>query len=55
MGNDMLLNPTDRFLLNKGKKEANLNTAKNMIDEGFPIEEIIKLTGLTKEDILNLE
>ncbi|WP_407392337.1 hypothetical protein [Methanobrevibacter sp.] len=45
----MLLNPTDRFLLKKGK----LDVAKNMIKEGYSIEEIVKLTGLSKNDVLN--
>ena len=45
----MLLNPTDRFLLKKGK----LDVAKNMLGEGFPIEQIVRLTGLSEKDILN--
>ena len=57
----MLLNPTDRYLLKKGKLEGKIegkiegkcDVAQNMLDEGFPIEQVVKLTGLSKEDILN--
>ena len=45
----MLLNPTDRYLLKKGKCDV----AQNLLDEGFSIEQVVKLTGLSKEDILN--
>jgi len=45
----MLLNPTDRYLLKKGKCDV----ALNLLDEGFPIEKVVELTGLSKEDILN--
>ena len=45
----MLLNPTDRYLLKKGKCDV----AQNLLDEGFSIERVVKLTGLSKEDILN--
>ncbi|WP_296792112.1 hypothetical protein [uncultured Methanobrevibacter sp.] len=44
----MMLNPTDRYLLKKGKLEV----AKKLLAKGFQIEEIIELTDLTKEDIL---
>ena len=57
----MLLNPTDRYLLKKGKSEGKLegefegkrNVALNLLDDGFPIEKVVELTGLSKEDILN--
>ena len=64
----MLLNPTDRYLLKKGKLEGKIegkiegklegkiegkcDVAQNMLDEGFPIEQVVKLTGLSKEDIV---
>ena len=35
----------------KIKKENQLEIAKNMIEEKFPIEQIEKLTGLTKNEI----
>ena len=61
----MLLNPTDRYLLKKGKLEGKeegklegklegkCDVAQNLLNEGFPIEQVVKLTGLSKEDILN--
>ena len=53
----MLLNPTDRYLLKKGKSEGKFegkcDVAQNLLDEGFPIEQVVELTGLSKEDILN--
>ena len=52
----MMLNPTDRYLLkkgkNEGKREGKLEVAKKLLAKGFQIEEIIELTGLTKEDLL---
>jgi len=56
----MMLNPTDRYLLKKGKnegklegkREGKLEVAKKLLAKGFQIEEIIELTGLTKEDLL---
>ena len=38
----------------KGEKNAIIKTAKNLKDNGVPIEIIIKSTGLTKEDIESL-
>ncbi len=49
----MLLNPTDRYLLKKGKLEGKCDVAQNLLDDGFPIEKVVELTGLSKEDILN--
>ena len=49
----MLLNPTDRYLLKKGKFEGKCDVAQNLLDDGFPIEKVVELTGLSKEDILN--
>ena len=37
-----------------GKKEAKLEDAKKMLQEGINIETIIKVTGLKKEEILNI-
>jgi len=45
----IMLNPTDRYMLKKGK----LDVARNLLAEGFPIEKVVKFTGLSKEDILN--
>jgi len=53
----MMLNPTDRYLEKKGKLEGKLegkrDVARNLLDEGFSIEQVVKLTGLSKEAILN--
>ena len=38
----------------EGKRKAKLETAKNMLEEKIPLEIIIKVTGLTKEEILQL-
>ena len=38
---------------NCGEKKAKLETAKKMMEENIGIETIIKVTGLTKEEILN--
>ena len=56
-GINMLLNPTDRYLVKKGKlegkREGKCDVARNLLDEGFSIEQVVRLTGLSKEDILN--
>ena len=38
-----------------GKKEGKLEDAKKMLEEKIPIETIMKITGLTKEEIEKLE
>ena len=38
----------------KGEKNGLIKTAKNMIEENYTIEEIMKITKLNKETILNL-
>ena len=60
----MLINPVERYCVDKGRKEGRkegiqegmekgkLDVAKNLLSEGFPIDEVVKLTGLSKEDIL---
>ncbi|MDR6786660.1 putative transposase/invertase (TIGR01784 family), partial [Pedobacter africanus] len=40
--------------LKQGKHERSVELAHEMIAEGYAIEEIIKLTKLTKEEILSL-
>ena len=40
---------------NEGKREEKLEIAKEMLKEKMPIEIIIKLTKLTKEEIQNLK
>ena len=38
----------------KGIKKEKIKTAKNMILKNYPIEEIMEITHLNKETILNL-
>ena len=40
--------------MKEGLKEGNLATAKKMKEDGLPIEDIIKYTGLSEQEILNL-
>ncbi len=61
----MLLNPTDRYLLKRGRSEGRsegrsdgirdgkLEVAMNLLEEGFSIEKVVELTGLSERDILN--
>ena len=39
---------------NEGIKDEKLTTAKKMKVDGLPIEDIIKYTGLSEQEILNL-
>lgn len=39
--------------LKEGEKKARLETAKKMLEEKIPIEIIIKVTGLSKEEIMS--
>lgn len=39
----------------KSKREAKIETAKNMLLENIPISSIIKITGLSENTILNLK
>lgn len=48
----MLLNPTDRYLLKKGKMEGKLEVAKNLLADGHSIDYVVKISGLSKKDIL---
>ena len=41
--------------IEKGREEEKLETAKKMLKEGIKIDLIIKVTGLTKEEIENLK
>ena len=40
--------------LKEGKKEEKINTAKEMLKDNLPIEQISKYTGLTKKQIMML-
>ena len=50
--NIMLLNPVERYMEEKGIEIGKLEVAKNMLDEGFSIDKVVKITGLPKEDTL---
>ena len=39
--------------LKTGEKRAKIEIAKKMIEEGMPLEKVIKIIGLTKEEIIN--
>lgn len=39
--------------IEQGKREEKIKTAKKMLEKNIPIETIIELTELTKEEIMN--
>ena len=57
----MILNPVERYLNEKGRQEGiregirvgKLEVAGNLLDEGFVIGDVVRITGLSEEDILN--
>ena len=61
----MLLNPMDRYCEAKGRREGRRDgmkdgikrgkreTAKNMLKKGFDMGEVMEITGLSEEEILN--
>ena len=57
----MLINPRERYFKNQGIKEgreegredAKLEFALNLLNNGYSIDEAVKLTGLSEKDILN--
>ena len=55
--NKLILDPVVRYYKEKaiqeGFIEGQLMIAKLLVDNGFPIDEIVKASGLSKEDILN--
>lgn len=51
--NIMLLNPVERYMEKKGMERGKLETAWKMLDDGFSMDKVVELTGLSKEDILN--
>ena len=65
--NKMILNPVERYIKEEGKQEGlqeglqegmqkgQLQIAKSLVDSGFPIDEIVLVSGLSKEDILNFK
>ena len=61
--NCMILDPIERYMRNEAIKQgieqgvliAKLDTAKNMLDEGMSVDLIVRVTGLSEEDILNVK
>ena len=51
--NSMLLNPVERYMEKKGIEKGKLGDARNMLKKGYPIKDIVEITGLCEEDILN--
>ena len=54
-GNDMILEMIEnenKALIQKGRRERAIEIAKNMLKEKLDINLIMKMTGLTKEQIL---
>lgn len=59
--NIMLINPVERYMKNKGIEEGieqgigkgKVEVAWNMLDEGFPMDMVVRITGLSEEFILN--
>ena len=41
--------------IEEGAKEKQIEIAKKMIEENMPIETIVKITGLTEEEIKKLK
>lgn len=59
----MLVNPRERYFKNKGIEEGmekgidqgKRDVARNLLQDGFSMDEVVKLTGLSKEVILSAE
>lgn len=55
--NSMLVNPRERYFKNKGIEEGidlgKRDVAQKLLQKGFSMDEVVKLTGLSKEVILN--
>ena len=57
----MLINPRERYFKNQGIeegreegiREGKLEIALNLLNNGYSIDEAVKLTGLSEKDILN--
>jgi predicted transposase/invertase (TIGR01784 family) len=57
--NSMILDPIERYMrdeaIKQGIVKGKLDTAKNMLDEGMSVDLIVRVTGLSEEDILNVK
>ena len=61
--NTMLINPVERYCIEKGREEGReegikegrdegkLFVARNLIEDGCSIDYVLKLTGLSKKDL----
>lgn len=45
------INTVKKIEYNKGVEQGILKTARNLLDLGIPVEDIVKATGLTEKDI----
>ena len=41
--------------MKEGKKEGRIDVAKNMLNKNFPITTIVEITGLSKNEIINIK
>ena len=57
--NSMILDPIERYMrdeaIKQGIVKGKLDDAKNMLDEGMSVDLIVRVTGLSEEDILNVK
>ena len=61
--NTMLVNPRERYCkqlgfdegISKGEENGKLEVARKMLNDGFSIDKVVELTGLSKQDILNVK
>ena len=44
-----------RLGITQGQKQKQIEIAKNMLEENLPLKQIAKFTGLTEEEISNIE
>ena len=55
----MILDPIERYMrdeaIKQGIEQGKLDDAKNMLDEGMSVDLIVRVTGLSEEDILNVK
>ena len=53
--NCMILDPIERYMRDEAIKQGIEQGAKNMLDEGMSVDLIVRVTGLSEEDILNVK
>jgi predicted transposase/invertase (TIGR01784 family) len=52
---DGMLCRAEKAGMEAGISEGKLETARNMLKKGFSIEDILEVTGLSRDDVLNGE